>query len=196
MKYPVIKSFADDDNNISVTIENGKKSIDAPLFNHVKITCSAKRYTNEQLNTVCLSPALYMKLKGKCLVLLNASSQRIEEIEIKQSNDIDGTNAILTNTLKELLAISQGLDDELYILEKSGVIYNSFFKQKVGGIKDNSLTVSPQGVFPISGNIEDSDFSLYNVSNCITGQSFIVKREHIIFDPSLPNGSMRLTRKQ
>ena len=49
MKYPVIKSFADD-NNISVTIENCKKSIDAPLFNHVKITCSAKRYTNEQLN--------------------------------------------------------------------------------------------------------------------------------------------------
>jgi len=195
MKRPIFKSITDS-NGISITVENGKSTTNAPLSNPVKIYCTPKRYTNEQLNTVCLSPELYARLKNKCLVLLNASTQHVEEIEIKQNSALQGNNAILTNTLKELLCVGTEFDDELYILEKSGITYNSFFKQKVGGIKDNSLTVSPQGVFPVPNNIEENGFSLYNVSNCITGQSFIVKKEHIIFDPTLPKGTMRLTRKQ
>ena len=66
-----------------------------------------------------------MRLKGKCLVLLNASSQRIEEIEIKQSNDLDGANAVQKTFYVTLPTIS-GLIIIMTILKIGGIMRADF----------------------------------------------------------------------
>ncbi|MCM1441413.1 MAG: hypothetical protein NC131_19735 [Roseburia sp.] len=173
---------------IQITYKRKKNDTQLQFYKSVNFSSILK---SNILNVVGVSQSDYDILKGCGLILFNSANGKYIDVVVT-SIDITPNNIKATNYIKEYLDISD--DSELMILTNSTYCYSRIRIQKIDNIKEDYVVISDKD---INGNcIRLDKFSFFHIFNYYTGESIIVKRNHIKIDSDLEQGNILLNKKQ
>lgn len=176
------------EDKIQIIYKNRRNSNQLQIYKSVHFSSIIKSNT---LNVVGVARSVYYELKGYGLILFNSANGKFIDIVVTPV-DIEAGRIKATNYIKEYLDI---LDtSELIILKNITFGYSKIKIQKIDNIKEDYVVLSDKDT---EGNdIKFDKFSLFHIFNYYTGESIIVKRNHIIIDSNLEKGSVLLNKKQ
>lgn len=149
---------------------------------------------NQNLNNIALSDKNFNLAKDKLLTLINTVNGKYVDVSTMCDSSL-GCNEIATSGfVRESLNIQE--DSQLILCSNKVLHYEKVMLQKIDNIKEDTLVISYKDIDGAVNSIHDSKYELLEVINTVTGKSIIISKSHIIVDTSLPDGAIRLNRKQ
>ena len=113
-------------------------------------------------------------------------------VTLTTAPDVGDNTFLATTQVVRRLNLTDNATVNLYRLY-SGT-YQQIMTQRLENIRENNIVVSK---FDANGKeIDLKNFSHYEIYNLLSGGSIVVKTGHIIIDPDLCAGTIRLNRKQ
>lgn len=172
-----------------------KSKVEAPLQLLARLKTSKNTIKSERLNAIAVSLAIYEQIKDETLVLYNEENGEFLNVRALLKENCAHDEIRLTSYVQERLKITDG--GTLCICRYSSYTYTKIQTQKIDHIRENNLVISSKDTNGASIlDFKTSPYALFEVYNAITGDNVIVKREHIYVDETLPQGTIRLNRKQ
>ena len=152
-----------------------------------------KRFTiQDRLNVICVGQKLYSKCKHDKFLLFTPSANSYLSVTLVADQNLSENEFMSTTYVKEQLNLSDG--DSVFFCTFDGRTYNQTYTQKVENIRENNLVIS--ALDSDNREINLKNFKHYEIYNSFSDDSMIIKASHIIIDPALPAGTVRLNRKQ
>ena len=185
-------SFKYTENGIIVKYK--KKSYTDILHSPTVLTCTSHKYAGQNLATICVSEKLFSMYNTDKLILINLSTNHFINVSLVLSDKLAEDECRITNYISEQLHVYE--NDQVLLCSYYFYSFNRVLTQKIDNIRENNLVVSPHDYRAIQIELKHSPCHLFEIYNTITKESLIVKKSHIFVDDSLPQGSMRLNRKQ
>ncbi|MBQ7934606.1 MAG: hypothetical protein IJ327_07475 [Lachnospiraceae bacterium] len=149
-----------------------------------------------QLNMALVSPADYERLQGKDYALVNPENGRYDRIILKADAKVptDGDMTLRTVAgIKKRLGYRKEQGPLLLCAMERSVGFADIRRQSLENVRDDNLVMSA-GVY--DSLVKDSPFTLFDVVNGLTGDSFCIHKEHIIrTEPSEDKEFLQLNRK-
>ena len=149
------------------------------------------------LNAVKLSEEMYLRMRSEKLLLVHPESGRFSEVIPERSDFLTDNQIQLSERVRErLYGAGEEPNGELFLCACKKQRFNQIQVQKIDHIREDDLVVSK---YDSDGHLFEfsQGFSLFEVCNSFTGESFVVKRSHIVVDPAIEGwGVIRLNRKQ
>ena len=186
--------------NSSFLIENGQarvlhKGSAVPLFCETCSLCYVKGglSSGDRLNVIYVSEPLYQVLRFEKLCLINPANNAFCNVSLQVSSVSDGTFSA-TPYLQGILSLSEG--NEVLLCRYEDRTFAKFKPQKLDHIREGDLMISPADADGLLCDYGASPFRLFEVYNTYSHDSIVVNRSHIYVDPSLDEGTVRLSRKQ
>ena len=187
MKNNTVK-LEEKENAIQIRYKRNVNDTQLQIFRRVHCVATVK---SSALNTVGVSAETYDLLKGQGLVLFNPVNGKYADIVVAPT-DTDADKITATNYLKESLEITS--DDELIILNNKTAVFSNVKIQRIDNIREDNVVIASKD---FCGNEVDLDnFTFFQIFNCYTGDSVIVKKSHVQVDGSLAKGTILLNKKQ
>lgn len=178
-----------------VAIAKGKRVLNGVFSESIPVTIENKSLSpeNSALNVVYVSETLYVKT-GPVAILYCKELNKYIEVFCKLTNKIKGDTIQVTSTIYNNLSCSD--NDSFYLLIYPKVVFSNVKTQKVDNIKEDVVVVSQKTIESAYPDFKNSKISLFSLHNSLTGENLIVKKSHIVVDPCLPEGSIRINRIQ
>ena len=172
-----------------------KLKVETPLQIVACLKTSEKIIKAERLNVIAVSCTMYEQIKNETLVLYNEENGGFLNVCAIMKETCQDDEICITSYVKERLKSIDG--GQLYLCRYCSYAYAKIQTQKIDHIRENNLIISSKdkngrAIF----DFKTSPYALFEVYNAITGDNVIVKREHIYVDETLPQGTIRLNRKQ
>lgn len=152
-----------------------------------------KRFTiQDKLNVICVSRKIYSKCKHDKFLLFTPSTNSYLSVTLVADQKLSENEFMSTTYVKDQLNLSDG--DSVFFCTFDSRTYNQIYTQTVENIRENNLVISAFDRDDQEINLKN--FKHYEIYNSFSGDSLIIKASHIIIDPALPAGTVRLNRKQ
>ncbi len=138
-----------------------------------------------------LSADVYEKIRGNYCTVVNIDTGDFADVLVDPDVMTDCMGEIrVTNYVKRRAGITE--NSRIAICTENYAEFTKVSIQKMENIKSDIVAV-PEGT--VSEELL-RDFSLFEVINNLTNDTIFVKAKNIIVDSSLPQGAIRLNRKQ
>ncbi|MBQ5819896.1 MAG: hypothetical protein IIW31_01545 [Clostridia bacterium] len=147
----------------------------------------------DRLNVIYVPAPLYQSLRFEKLCLINTANGASCNVSLQPSSVSEGTFCA-SPYLQGLLSLSEG--DQALLCRYEDRTFSKTKPQKVDHIREGDLMISPADANGLFCDFEGSPFRLFEVYNTYSHDSIVVRRSHIYVDPSLDEGTVRLSRKQ
>lgn len=155
---------------------------------HVKKSFSVP----DRLNVICVNEKLYSACRFDKMLLVEPETGNYIYVTLTTAPDVGDNTFLATTQVVRRLNLTDNATVNLYRLY-SGT-YQQIMTQRIENIRENNIVVSK---FDANGKeIDLKNFSHYEIYNLLSGGSIVVKTGHIIIDPDLCAGTIRLNRKQ
>ncbi len=175
-----------------VTLDH-KRIKGEPFADSVSLSFLDVRFTvPDRLNVIGVSRELYDKYRYEKLLLFKEGTDRALNVTLAVAKSASAESFLATSHVKKALSLQDG--DTVYLSRYEQMTYGEVFTQKVENIRENNLVISALDIGERSFELDG--FLHYELYNAFTADSIIVKSSHIIIDPTLPKGTVRLNRKQ
>ena len=146
---------------------------------------------SETINTVKVPHAMYCRLRGTDIILYNRDNGLYVNIELAPDK-LQNDQIKLTKYIKDTIEFDEG--DKLALLANKTLTFSRIIIQRIDNIKEDYVTISNKDACGLSVALDK--FTFFKLYNFYTGETIIVKRNHIKINNDLPQGAIQLNRKQ